>query len=317
MDKSPNRKESVIVVEQFQEKYPCANLTLFSQNDRLHWSQNVNFLLEKAKGEYVTFIPVDDVIPPGYISRLAECLDRDSSAANCYPVLSIIDKGDTGRRISQKKIMQPSVSGSQHERIDQALNVSAIVSFRGLVRRAPHGSFRPFSIPRLFKNFYWADKAQFIRHAIAGAVKRVDVGYGKVYRGNSIHNSMLKKGGTFSSDDIWQAALQLHATLYDDAHSFATTSEKTFLSLSSSLTKYLNSLDYDVKLQDVALKLMEKITQKKRVAILGGGIQGCLMALMFRKHGYDVSIYDKSSDVMNRASATGEGKVRLRDKGRR
>ena len=128
---------------------------------------------------------------------------------------------------------------------------------------------------------------------------------------------MLKKGGTFSSDDIWQAALQLHATLYDDAHSFATTSEKTFLSLSSSLTKYLNSLDYDVKLQDVALKLMEKITQKKRVAILGGGIQGCLMALMFRKHGYDVSIYDKSSDVMNRASATGEGKVRLRDKGRR
>ena len=50
--KSPKRKESAMVVKQFQEKYPCASVTLFSQNNRLHWSQNVNFLLEKAKGEY-------------------------------------------------------------------------------------------------------------------------------------------------------------------------------------------------------------------------------------------------------------------------
>ena len=92
-----------MVFKQFQEKYPCANLTLFIKYDRLHWSQNVNFLLEKAKGEYVTLIPVADLIPPEYISRLAECLDRDSSAVNCYPVLNIIDKGDTGRSITQQK----------------------------------------------------------------------------------------------------------------------------------------------------------------------------------------------------------------------
>ena len=56
-------------------------------------------------------------------------------------------------------------------------------------------------------------------------------------------------------------------------------------------------------------ELSERISSKRRVAILGGGIQGCVMALMFRKHGYDVSLYDKSTDIMNRASATGEGKV--------
>jgi len=41
--------------------------------------------------------------------------------------------------------------------------------------------------------------------------------------------------------------------------------------------------------QDVVDEFSRRIREPKRVAILGAGIQGCLMALMFRKHGYDVT----------------------------
>ena len=35
------------------------------------------------------------------------------------------------------------------------------------------------------------------------------------------------------------------------------------------------------------------------------------MALMFRKHGYDVTLIDKSSDIMDRTSSTGEGRIHM------
>jgi len=49
----------------------------------------------------------------------------------------------------------------------------------------------------------------------------------------------------------------------------------------------------------------------KKALVLGGGIQGCCIALMLRKHGYDVKIVDKSKDIFNRASLNQEGKVHM------
>ena len=49
----------------------------------------------------------------------------------------------------------------------------------------------------------------------------------------------------------------------------------------------------------------------KKALILGGGMQGCCIALMLRKHGYEVSIIDKSKDILNRASYNQEGKIHL------
>jgi hypothetical protein len=61
-----------------------------------------------------------------------------------------------------------------------------------------------------------------------------------------------------------------------------------------------------------AIEDFQKLIQKpKRVAILGAGIQGCLAALLFKKHGYDVTLIDKSSDIMTRASSVGEGRIHL------
>lgn len=306
LDDSPNVGESEFIVKTFQKDHPDANIHLYRQKDRLHWTANVNFLLTKSTGDYVNFLPVDDFIPPEYIAKLAECLDSDIEVVNCYPYLNVIDKGDTGRHL-ERRISQRSVAGPEHERVEQALTAISIVSFRGLVRRPSHGSFRPFLVPRLYKNFYWADKAQFVRQAIAGPTKEVDVRYDKLYRGDSVHKAMLKKNGnsSFSSGDFWEASVQLHTTLYDDTHSYTTSSLKAFELVSKGLW---DGHQMDGR-KSAKQELSERISSKRRVAILGGGIQGCVMALMFRKHGYDVSLYDKSTDIMNRASATGEGKV--------
>jgi len=49
----------------------------------------------------------------------------------------------------------------------------------------------------------------------------------------------------------------------------------------------------------------------KKALVLGGGIQGCCIALMLRKHGYEVKIVDKSKDIFNRASLNQQGKIHL------
>ncbi len=49
----------------------------------------------------------------------------------------------------------------------------------------------------------------------------------------------------------------------------------------------------------------------KKALVLGGGMQGCCIALMLRKHGYEVNLVDKSKDIINRASLNQEGKIHL------
>ncbi len=49
----------------------------------------------------------------------------------------------------------------------------------------------------------------------------------------------------------------------------------------------------------------------KVVAVLGAGIQGCCVALALTKLGFQVRLYDKSTALMNRASANQEGKIHL------
>lgn len=49
----------------------------------------------------------------------------------------------------------------------------------------------------------------------------------------------------------------------------------------------------------------------KKALVLGGGIQGCCIALMLRKHGYEVNLIDKGKDILNRASLNGTGKIHL------
>ena len=49
----------------------------------------------------------------------------------------------------------------------------------------------------------------------------------------------------------------------------------------------------------------------KKALVLGGGIQGCCIALMLEKQGYEVNLVDKNKDIINRASLNQEGKIHL------
>src|SRR3989344_2021139 len=49
----------------------------------------------------------------------------------------------------------------------------------------------------------------------------------------------------------------------------------------------------------------------KKALVLGGGVQGCTVALMLKKHGYQVNIIDQSTDIFNRTSLNQEGKIHL------
>ncbi len=52
-------------------------------------------------------------------------------------------------------------------------------------------------------------------------------------------------------------------------------------------------------------------TGKVSVGILGGGMQGSCMALLFRKKGYEVTILEQADDLMSRASFNQEGKIHM------
>lgn len=49
----------------------------------------------------------------------------------------------------------------------------------------------------------------------------------------------------------------------------------------------------------------------KTAAVIGGGIQGCCMALMLARNGFRVVLYEKAPFLMTRASVNNEGKIHL------
>src|SRR5688500_15199209 len=48
-----------------------------------------------------------------------------------------------------------------------------------------------------------------------------------------------------------------------------------------------------------------------RIAVVGGGIVGCLAALLAAERGWDVAIYESESELWTMSSAANEGKVHL------
>ena len=48
-----------------------------------------------------------------------------------------------------------------------------------------------------------------------------------------------------------------------------------------------------------------------RVGVLGGGLQGCCVAIELANRGIDVTIYDKNDTLLSRAAVANEGKIHL------
>jgi hypothetical protein len=188
-----------------------------------------------------------------------------------------------------------------------------------MMRRPDDGSMAPYLIPRLYKNYHYGATLQRVKHAIAGNLRRADVAYHKRYYRQSVHNQQRHDSSVLSGEGHMIGLVDWALTNYDIAFAYASssklayeTSVKTLRSIRKAGTNIKGSKE-DMK--ELARKAVEEFNKRvqlpKRVVILGAGIQGCTMALMFRKHGWDVTIFDKSDDIMNRASAHGEGKVHL------
>mmetsp|Transcript_72718 Transcript_72718/g.201644 ORF Transcript_72718/g.201644 Transcript_72718/m.201644 type:complete len:766 (+) Transcript_72718:141-2438(+) len=259
------------------------HLRIFRQAERRGWIDNVNFLLSQASGYYIAILPHDDWIPPEYYHKLAGCLDDDQDAVNCYPY---IEWYEAKRQQHQQSI----VAASPQQRVHEAVKQRRAVSFRGLVRRPAHGSMQPFFIMRAHKDFYLMDVVQIMQHAIAGKLKEVDVRYIKYTRADSVLRQQLDSG------DVSQRRLGVSAAQYIWGHAYSKSSYSFFQRLHKS---------------QQAQTLLQELRKTKRIAVLGAGIQGCTMALMFRRHGYHVTLYDKAHDIFTRTSSQGEGKIHL------
>src|SRR5881628_741066 len=48
-----------------------------------------------------------------------------------------------------------------------------------------------------------------------------------------------------------------------------------------------------------------------RVAVLGGGLQGCGTALALARRGVDVTMFDRNSALLSRTAVANEGKIHL------
>ena len=48
-----------------------------------------------------------------------------------------------------------------------------------------------------------------------------------------------------------------------------------------------------------------------RVGVLGGGLQGCCVALSLAQHDIDVTLFDRNNKLLSRTAVANEGKIHL------
>jgi glycine/D-amino acid oxidase-like deaminating enzyme len=48
-----------------------------------------------------------------------------------------------------------------------------------------------------------------------------------------------------------------------------------------------------------------------KVAVLGGGFQGCCAAIVLASRGVECTIFDQDREILNRAASANEGKIHL------
>jgi glycosyltransferase involved in cell wall biosynthesis len=204
LDLSEDAALSEAIVRRVQVENPRANIQVFrAETERLHWGGNMNFLFHKATYQYLSVVAHDDLLPPNFLEELARCLDEDADTVYCFPYVKVIRMGDDTRPLPHT-FDGKSVNGSQHKRVEKALDNLGI-HLRGLMRntnnrRLSDGTlFFPYSIPRLHRNHHSGGSMMRIFHAIDGNLKRVDVPYYKRFHADSTHahqDKDLQKLGT-------------------------------------------------------------------------------------------------------------------------
>lgn len=267
------------------------NTIIYTQNERLGWVKNCNFLINKSSGKYFSIIPHDDLIPPDYFEKLINNMINNPNIVNCYPYIEAFGKMNT-------KIYQPNITGNLDNRIEEFIrNHYNGVSFRGLIRKD-----LPHKYLYLNENQHldmMADTIFILQHAIVGELHSVDVKYFKRYHDSNEHATWHGK----QPSDIAEMWSTQCATIYNMVQHLVSDKQKIYNLCKQRLSKRYGTYIGIVDLFD------KKII--RNVCVMGAGIQGCCCALMLKKCGYNVSIIDKECDIMTQASANQEGKIHM------
>lgn len=97
-----------------QQNFKDSRIHMYVQSQRLGWVANTNFLLAAVQSPYFCILPHDDIIAPGFVSRLLIRLQRSPRAVAAYCDIRCFGA-------SNQKIVQPSVAGSRMKRITNYL----------------------------------------------------------------------------------------------------------------------------------------------------------------------------------------------------
>ncbi len=299
---------------------------VFYQDIRLGWVRNCNFLLKKARGDYVCLLPCDDYINSTYLEKLLSSFISNPNAIVCYGRIECV--GDLIRPMRQKSITKCTPLQRMTLVIERYMSA---ISFRGLINRN-----KIITTPYLYylredhhDNMY-ADTTWILQQAIVGTlIENTEAIYFKNFHKTNEHSGWAQKS---LPDRIlaWvrHCALlfKIGSQVYPDKHEII---------LRTCINRYLNPKIGSLSKDDVALhievfynecklcmdlsnkiissnlNLPNVMLNKKNAIVLGAGFQGCCIALMLRKYGFNVMMVDQCADIMTRASMNQEGKIHL------
>jgi len=309
------------------------NMHVFVHKERLGFVRNTNFLLRQARGQYVSILPADDWVPANYVESLLGCFQTHPEAVNCFPDIVSVKQNPKNKRDEYKRSHHGirDVRGNLTERIEDVIRRHcAAVGFRGLVKRSRAGM--NMFLPNFHKDML-ADTGHIMEHAIAGELVQWSVPYYKrMYSkySKSNHKGEHGKWKRAKSEDIFNATVDLLAHFYQKArhhvpHARLLELLRERLESSRDNGCFLHGADKPTKtgvgaantsqpgdgFADRLMEAVQRRVSRPKVAVLGAGIQGTLMALLFRKYGYDVTMFDNSTDILTRASNNHEGKIHM------
>jgi len=264
-------------------------VVLLSNPVNIGWVKNCNRLISMSRFQYFCIIPCDDYVPTHYISNLFQEMQKDADITNCFPYIIKVDSNysHTGT-IRQKSIIDHDLITRM---TDFVLNHSDAVSFRGLIRKSSDPQL--LYLNEQLDNDMMVDTFQILQNAITGKMVGVDVPYYKCYHGDNTHTKWNVTNDRISKFylSVWMLCRKYVST--DDERRILHDAIKHRLSSKYRINEFVqpeNTFDY---------------------IIMGGGIQGCCIALSLYKKGFRVAIIDKNERLMHGASANHEGKIHL------
>ena len=133
--------------------------------------------------------------------------------------------------------------------------------------------------------------------------------YIKINHNKQISTQHISNQKGLDSENLMTATTDCYAQKFNLAYLYVCNprqfSEKMAKNAKERLLFYLGLRKRENKEPETDSEFHKHIQHHRRVAILDAGIQCTLMALIFKKHGFDATLIDCASDIMDCTSTTG------------